>query len=419
MEVDGPNPPVMIDPDLDFIRALNVQGGETLKKCFQCGTCSATCALSPDTNPFPRKEIIWAVWGMKDRLLEDPDVWLCYQCNDCSTRCPRGAKPGSVMSAVRQECVHHFSTPGFLGRWVSQPSCIPLLLGIPAALLTLALIARNPLADALGIPEGTGDRIAYAYSSVFPHWLLNAFFGFFTGLVFLVFLAGSVRLWLTMKRGARENGTYKPVKGILPSIGATLKKIITHKDFDECDAEKPRLLSHLCVFFGFAGLTLVTLWVIFARHNPLIQGEFIYPFGFWNPWKILANIAGAALVAGCLLMIRDRLKKSAEVGAGSYSDWVLISALLLAALTGFATEILHYLRLEPHRHIAYFVHLILVFSVLVYLPYSKLAHLVYRSTALVFAEHIGRNREHPRPDDRTPGPTVEGSNDAGNTAKEQ
>ena len=35
---------------------------------------------------------------------------------------------------------------------------------------------------------------------------------------------------------------------------------------------------------------------------------------------------------------------------------VLVS-ILVVVLTGFVTEILHYARLEPHRHIAYFVHL--------------------------------------------------------------
>ncbi len=419
MGVDRPNPAVRIEPDLKFIRALNVQGADTLKKCFQCGTCSATCALSPDSDPFPRKEIVWAVWGMKDRLLRDPDVWLCYQCNDCSTRCPRGARPGNVLNAVRQECVHHYSKPSFLGRWVSQPACVPLLLGLPAALLTLALLAKDPIENALGISAGAEERIVFAYSSVFPHWLLNAFFGFFTFLVVVVLITGMARFWRAMKAEAVENGNFTPRKPLLPSIGATLKKIITHRDFAECEASRSRLLSHLCVFFGFAGLSLVAIWVITARYNPLIQDDFAYPFGFWNPWKILANLGGGAVVAGCLLMIWDRLKNSDDVGPGSYFDWSLISAILVVAITGFATEILHYQRLEPHRHIAYFVHLVFVFSVLIYLPYSKLAHLAYRTTAMVFAEHTGRTREATSPAGKMYGVKQEGVNDVANTAAEQ
>jgi quinone-modifying oxidoreductase subunit QmoC len=58
--------------------------------------------------------------------------------------------------------------------------------------------------------------------------------------------------------------------------------------------------------------------------------------------------------------------------------------------SGFATEILHYLRMSPHRHVAYLIHLVFVFSLLVYLPYSKFAHLLYRTTAMVMAERYGR-----------------------------
>jgi nitrate reductase gamma subunit len=60
-------------------------------------------------------------------------------------------------------------------------------------------------------------------------------------------------------------------------------------------------------------------------------------------------------------------------------------------LTGFLSEALHYARMEPHREIVYFVHLVFVATLLMYLPYSKFAHLIYRTTAMVYAEHSGRN----------------------------
>ena len=107
-------------------------------------------------------------------------------------------------------------------------------------------------------------------------------------------------------------------------------------------------------------------------------------------------------MAGCLLMIRDRFRDSEQNGGGSYFDWALLAALLLAAISGFVTELLHYQRLEPHRHIAYFVHLVFVFAVLMYLPYSKLAHLFYRGTAMVFTE-----RYRPEPESGT-SPDIQG-----------
>ncbi len=75
----------------------------------------------------------------------------------------------------------------------------------------------------------------------------------------------------------------------------------------------------------------------------------------------------------------------------TYFDWAFISTLLIVVITGFVTEILHYVRLEPHRHLAYFVHLVFVCALFLYLPYSKFAHIIYRTVAMIYAEYSGRN----------------------------
>ncbi|NIM52661.1 MAG: hypothetical protein GTO22_26020 [Gemmatimonadales bacterium] len=386
---------VMIEPDLEFIRILSRYGGDSYKKCFQCGSCSATCPISPDTHPFPRKEMAWAVWGMRDRLLTDPDVWLCHHCNDCSVRCPRAGRPGDVLAAVRRESVIQYAAPRFLARWVNQPKFVPILLGLPAALLGLALLMRDGIESALGISAATGEPITYSYSRIFPHWLLNSFFALFTVLALLAALIGVQRFLRALKAAGTWGVASRPAKGLFASTVAAVRKIIKHDKFTSCTAEHSRPVSHFCVFFGFIALCVVTIWVITGPFNPLLRDGFVYPFSFWSPWKMLANIGGVAVFLGCVLMIRERLHNRDNAGSSSYFDWAFLWTLFAVVLSGFMTELLHYLRMVPHRHVAYFIHLVLVFGLLMYLPYSKFAHLLYRTAAMIYAERYGRDGGEP------------------------
>jgi len=382
---------VLIDPDLDFIKFLFKQSKNPYKKCMQCGTCSATCEISQDLRPFPGKEMAWAAWGMKDRLLVDPDVWLCHQCNDCSTRCPRGARPGDLLASVRQEHVKQWAFPKFLGKWVNEPQSLLLLFGLPILLLSLALGVREPIEKALGIASTASSDIIFAYSSLLPHWMLISFFLFFTLLVVVLTSVSVKNFWRAMKEPYGIGKTFKPSRSIFQCLISTLKRVFLHEDFSNCTRTAPRFWSHICVLFGFIALSVVTFWIISARINPFIHTEFIYPFSFWSPWKVLANLGGLLLTAGCLLMIWNRFFYLDDTHPGTYFDWVFLSTLLLVVITGFGTEILHYIHLDPHRHLIYFVHLVFVLALLLYLPYSKFAHIVYRTTALVFVEYIGRN----------------------------
>ena len=384
--------PTPIKPDTDFLHRILAEGGEDLKQCYQCATCSVVCELSTAQKPFPRKEMIWAQWGLKDRLVADPDIWLCHQCNDCSTRCPRGARPGDVLAALRQENVEHYAVPRFLGRWMNQPKFLPVLLAIPAVLLGLLVWA--PIEN--GLVASTRGAIAYSCWRELPHWALISFFTFFSVLVVLAVMAGVVQFWRAMKAADAQRGITMPANGLASSIGSVLKNIVMHDKFTQCTEQGPRLWSHLCVFYGFIALCVVALWVVAViLFGPLVRNDLIYPFSYLNPWRILANLGGIAIVAGCGLMILDRLRDRETTGANTFSDWTFLGLLLGVVVTGLVAEGLHYARLEPHRLVAYFLHLVLVFALLVYLPYCKFAHLIYRTTAMVYAEYSGRNTPAP------------------------
>jgi quinone-modifying oxidoreductase subunit QmoC len=375
--------PYVVKPDREFLQRVLDEGGCDLKKCFQCATCSVVCELNNGGKPFPRKEMIWAQWGLKDRLLTDPDVWLCHQCDDCSTHCPRGARPGDVMAAIRQEGIQHYAVPRFLAKWVNQPKYLPLVLFIPTVLLGLLVLLR-----ATPVPS---DKIVYSYWNKLPHWVLISFFTLFSVLVLVALVAGAMRFWRAMKD---NDGITTPAKGVGASFASALKSIFVHDKFNSCTTERSRSISHMCVFYGFIALAVVPIWIVTAKINPLLQ-DFSYPFNFWNPWRMLANLGGVVVLAGCGLMVRDRMKKSAVGGRNTYFDWAFLGTIIAVVLTGFASEVLHYVRMEPHRQAVYFVHLVLVFALLMYLPYSKFAHLVYRTTAMAYAEYSGRKSQEP------------------------
>jgi quinone-modifying oxidoreductase subunit QmoC len=200
-----------------------------------------------------------------------------------------------------------------------------------------------------------------------------------------------MRFWRAMKE---RDGITAPAKSVGASFAAALKSIFVHDKFNFCTTERSRSISHMCVFYGFIALAVVPVWIITARFNPLLQ-NFSYPFSFWNPWRMLANLGGAVVLAGCGLMIWARMKKSAVGGRNTYFDWAFLGTVVAVVLTGFASEALHYVRMEPHRQAVYFIHLVLVFALLMYLPYSKFAHLVYRTTAMAYAEYSGRTSQAP------------------------
>jgi len=338
--------------------------------------------------------MIWAQWGLKDRLLADPDVWVCHNCNDCSVHCPRGARPGDVLAAVRRQAVLHYSIPRFLGEWVNRPAFLPVMTLIPALLLALALLVRDPLGAILGFAPHHGEGMEYA--NLFPHWLLIGFFTFFWGVSALLGLIGVSRFWSAMKKADSDSG--RPLaKGFVPSAIQISKDILFHSRFAKCKAVISRRSAHIYAFYGFLALFLVSAWAVVLLYmiNPFVEDPLLYPFPFLNPVKIFANLGALALVLGSVLAIRERLKDDTATGRSTEFDWMFLIILLIVGITGIFVEALRYAQLQAVGYTVYFVHLIFAFMLLVYLPYSKFAHLIYRTVSLVYVECSGRSESKP------------------------
>ena len=128
-----------IATDLAWKREIMGLDAPDLSVCYQCGTCTAVCPLSTADNPFPRKEMAWVQWGLRDRALGNASIWLCHQCGTCNTYCPRDAKPSNVMAALRDYSIAHYAVPRFMGRALGHSRYLPLLFAIPAAIFLAIL----------------------------------------------------------------------------------------------------------------------------------------------------------------------------------------------------------------------------------------------------------------------------------------
>ena len=115
---------VIAEPDLQFTKDLIAAGAGDLKKCYQCATCSVACRIAPDNEPYPRKEMIWAQWGLKDRLSTIPTSGFVTSVTTAPPSA-RGARiPADVLKAVRKMNIQENSWPSFLGKLVGEPRCL-------------------------------------------------------------------------------------------------------------------------------------------------------------------------------------------------------------------------------------------------------------------------------------------------------
>jgi len=94
-----------LDPQFKYDVA-NQPGGENIKLCFACGTCTAGCPVSEIDDEFsPRKIIIQVLLGMREQTLSSPVIWRCVQCYSCTAKCPQNVRFREVIRALREMAV--------------------------------------------------------------------------------------------------------------------------------------------------------------------------------------------------------------------------------------------------------------------------------------------------------------------------
>lgn len=67
----------------------NVEEGEWVKMCMQCGVCSGSCPFGPHWEHPPQEIFMMIRAGKREEVLTSSSMWMCTSCYNCIVRCPR------------------------------------------------------------------------------------------------------------------------------------------------------------------------------------------------------------------------------------------------------------------------------------------------------------------------------------------
>ncbi|GBE57973.1 succinate dehydrogenase/fumarate reductase iron-sulfur subunit [bacterium BMS3Abin01] len=72
----------------ELVAEIEHRSGQKVADCYQCGTCSSTCAAADAFDYPPHMFMRLLQLGAVDRAMASTTGQLCYDCMTCSSRCP-------------------------------------------------------------------------------------------------------------------------------------------------------------------------------------------------------------------------------------------------------------------------------------------------------------------------------------------
>jgi quinone-modifying oxidoreductase subunit QmoC len=275
--------------------------------------------------------------------------------------------------------------PRFMGRITTSARHLPVAIAIPGALVALLVLTAAVLfEDGPAVPDGD-----ILFEHFIGHGWLDVFVLSLVGVVGLLAAMGLRRYYRALQATVPPGIARQPLAG---AVRETAAEVVRHQDFDDWTSSDVRRGSHLAIFYGFLGLLAATTGAaLYTEIFPILgiewqDNELSLPI--WDPVKIIGNVGGIALLVG-LAQTLSIWRRRPAADRATYSDWFFPGLLALTAVTGFLTEILRFAGVRM-AYPAYAVHLVFVFALFVYFPFSKFAHVMYHPAARAFGRQIRR-----------------------------
>ena len=233
--------------------------------------------------------------------------------------------------------------------------------------------------DALSAVDGR-----FHYEHFVPHSLIYLTYFAATFFVLVTMFASGRRYWKML--GANQERKGSLISALVPSV----IDIALHKKFSSCERGVPkRRWGHFLVMWGFIGAAITSGFAVVYLYRETVffswlklQYSYPVPITHWVKW--LGNFSALLLVVGGLMLWLNRRRTVDKlVGATTAFDRFFLWVVLAVIGTGVVTEIFRFVAVPPVLACAiYLIHLSIVLTLFLTLPYSKFAHIVYRTLAM-------------------------------------
>jgi heterodisulfide reductase subunit D len=86
----------------DLAKFVREECGENVYLCYQCEKCSSGCPTVEAMRYRPAQMMRMAQFGLEDGLASDPSIWRCLGCDTCTTHCPHNISVRRLVEVMRQ-----------------------------------------------------------------------------------------------------------------------------------------------------------------------------------------------------------------------------------------------------------------------------------------------------------------------------
>ncbi|MGA7157467.1 MAG: 4Fe-4S dicluster domain-containing protein [Acidobacteriaceae bacterium] len=377
---------------MEKIKKHGADGTLDVSACFNCGSCTAVCPLAEDSAGFPRRVIRMAQVGMEKELLAEEDLWRCYACGECTKTCPRQADPMQFMAAARSYAISRYDITGLSGLMYRSPTINLILFILLSCFFALLLLSHEG-----GLLMGTNGALFSGIGSTQLFRFVPGEWVHGIGIVLFIVIGlglayGFVSMLIRVMKKHDHAGERPPfpLSALLPSIWSAAMDALNHRRFRQCDEEEQQVLEPLYLRAWFVHATI--MWGFLAMMIATTLDYLLKPIGSpvppWYPMRILGLLGGVVCLYGLSIAIGRRLSaKESPYDKSSFGDWFFLLLLTATVTTGLVTLIVVYL---PHPtmfgYMTFLAHIVLAMDLIVLLPLTKFAHVVYRTLALVLHE---------------------------------